>query len=112
MASPQGTSYLAQHLSRHAHPHHHQHQRLLTTDRDGYLRHLEAQLGRVEEACAIAHAVSERQEELGAGLAALRRLEGERAAAWVEGEEARAREVQGVRDLRRRVEGLEALGDR
>jgi hypothetical protein len=39
-------------------------------------------------------------------------LEGERAAAWVEGEEARGREVQGVRDLRRRVEGVEALGDR
>ncbi len=112
-AFPSGSSYHAQYLSR-RHPHHalHTQQQRLVTDKEGYLRHLEAQLGRVEEACDAAAATQARQEDVERKLAALREVEGQRAAAWVELEEARARDAEALRALGQRVEGAERLGDR
>lgn len=84
----------------------------MMTDEKGYLRHLEAQLARVNDACDAAERVSQRQEELAQGLAALRELEAQKAAAWVGLEQARERDAEALQEMKRRVEGVERLGDR
>lgn len=80
--------------------------------KEGYLRHLEAQLERVNDACDAAAHVQRQQEELERKLAALRELESQKAAAWVGLEQARERDAEALQDIKRRVEGVEKLSDR
>lgn len=115
--SPGGTSYLAQHLAGRGHPHngsphHHQQQQGVLMTKEGYLRHLEAQLERVNDACDATAHVQRQQEELDRKLAALRELESQKAAAWVGLEQARKRDAEALQEMNRRVEGVEKLSDR